>query len=102
MRNYLIVDDNRQFAENLAEIIQDDGNEAVVATTGTQALGFVKEKRFDAMLTDMKMPVMGGTQLVHEIRRVDPGLPAIVITAYTGEKDLTGARQEGLLGVLPK
>lgn len=102
MRTYLIVDDNREFADNLAEIVRDNGDQAVVATNGSQAIDLVQKRRFDALLTDMKMPVMGGAQLVHEIRRADPGLAAIVITAYTGESDLTIAKREGLLGILPK
>jgi two-component system, response regulator PdtaR len=102
MRRYLIVDDNRALAENLAEILRDGGDEASVATRGEAALEQAGQTRFDALVTDMKMPVMSGAQLVHQIRRVDPGLPAIVITAYTGEDDLFGAMQEGLLAVLPK
>jgi DNA-binding NtrC family response regulator len=102
MRRYLIVDDNRAFAENLAEILRDAGDEALVVTSGGQALELVKARRFDALITDMKMPVMGGAQLVHEIRRLDPGLAAIVVTAYTAQDDLTGAKQEGILAVLPK
>jgi DNA-binding NtrC family response regulator len=45
---------------------------------------------------------MGGAELVHRVRRMDPGLPAIVITAYTYDNELTRARQEGLLAILPK
>jgi two-component system, response regulator PdtaR len=102
MRRYLIVDDNVAFAENLAEILRDDGAEAVVAPSGAKALELARNDRFDALVTDMRMPVMNGAQLVHAIRRQDPGLPAIVVTAYTGETDLTDARNEGLLAVLPK
>ncbi len=50
----------------------------------------------------MKMPEMSGAQLVHEVRALDPGLPALVVTAYTGEEDLTWAKREGILAVLPK
>ncbi len=102
MRRYLIVDDNRAFAENLSEILRDQGDEVVVVGNGALALAAVKAQTFNAMITDMRMPVMGGAQLVHEVRRVDPGLPAIVVTAYTQENDLSSARQEGLLAVLPK
>ena len=102
MRRYLVVDDNAAFGENLAEILRDTGAEAVVAESGARALELVRRQRFDALVTDMRMPVMSGAQLVHEIRRVDPGLPAVVVTAYTGEDDLVAAREEGLLAVLPK
>ena len=102
MRRYLVVDDNRAFAENLAEILRDGGAEVSVASGGREALELARKTRFDALVTDMRMPVMNGARLVHEIRAVDPGLPAIVVTAYTGEDDLLAARQEGLLAVLPK
>jgi CheY-like chemotaxis protein len=102
VRSYLVVDDNLAFAENLAEILRDGGAEVMVAESGARALELAGRSRFDALVTDMRMPVMSGARLVHEIRRVDPGLPAIVITAYTGEDDLLAAREEGLLAVLPK
>jgi CheY-like chemotaxis protein len=102
MRRYLIVDDNRAFAENLAEILEDDGAEVTVVAGGAEAIEAARKTKFDALITDMRMPVMSGARLVHEIRAVDPGLPAIVVTAYTGEDDLTAARDEGLLAVLPR
>lgn len=102
MRHYLLLDDNAAFAENLAEILRDSGDEATVVTDGAQALELAKKTRFDALLTDMKMPGMSGAAAVHLIRKVDPGLAAVVITAYPGENDLEAARNEGLLAVLPK
>jgi DNA-binding NtrC family response regulator len=102
VRSYLIVDDNAAFAENLAEILADAGAEAVVADSGERALALVRSKRFDAMVCDMRMPVMSGAQVVHQVRRIDPGLPALVVTAYTADNELEAARQEGLLAVLPK
>ena len=102
MKRFLVVDDNAAFAENLAEILRDGGAEVSVAESGAAALELARAARFDALVTDMRMPVMSGARLVHEILRVDPGLPAIVVTAYTGESDLRAAREEGLLSVLPK
>jgi CheY-like chemotaxis protein len=102
MRNYLIVDDNLAFAENLAEILEDAGHRATIATNGEQALALVGHTRFDALLTDMRMPIMSGAEVVHRMRQIDPGLPAIAITAYTHDDELEAARKEGLLAVLPK
>lgn len=102
MRHYLIVDDNREFAENLAEILRDTGDEVSIAENGKEALELARAHRFDALLTDMRMPLMGGAELVHELRRVDPGAAAMVITAHVGDDDLDAARREGLLAVLQK
>jgi CheY-like chemotaxis protein len=102
MRHYLLLDDNRAFAENLAEILRDSGDDATVVTDGVEALALARSTRFDALLTDMKMPGMSGAAAVHHIRRVDPGIAAVVITAYPGENELEAARREGLLAVLPK
>ncbi|HSB19264.1 MAG TPA: response regulator [Anaeromyxobacteraceae bacterium] len=101
-RRYLIVDDNRAFADNLAEIVRELGDQVTVAETGAQALQLAGRKRFDAMVTDMRMPVMGGAQLVKEVRRVDPGISAIVVTAHVADREIELARQEGLLAVLSK
>ena len=106
-RRYLIVDDNAAFAENLAEILQDEGAVVTVAASGAEALAVIAASSgaassFDALVTDMRMPIMSGARLVHEVRRIDADLPAIIVTAYTAEDDLLAARQEGLLAVLPK
>jgi CheY-like chemotaxis protein len=102
MRTYLVVDDNRDFAENLAEILRDRGDDVIIAENGRDAAREVGARRFDAILTDMRMPLMGGADLVHEIRRVDPAAPALVITAHVGDDALEAARREGLLAVLAK
>jgi len=102
MRSYLIVDDNRALADNLAEIVRERGDTASVATSGREALDLVARERFDAILTDMRMPTMDGASLIREVRRADPGLPVIVITAYFKDVGLRAAQGEGPLAVLPK
>jgi CheY-like chemotaxis protein len=102
MRTYLVVDDNPDFAENLAEILRDRGDEVAVAATGPEAVALARGRRFDALLTDMRMPLMGGAEVVHEIRRTDRAVPAMVITAHVGDDAIEAARREGLLAVLPK
>ena len=102
MRRYLFVDDNLDLAENLAEIVADHGAACELAGGGAEALARVERSRFDAVVTDMRMPGLSGAELVHAIRQVDPGLPAVVLTAHAGDADLAAARREGLLAVLAK
>jgi CheY-like chemotaxis protein len=102
MRQYLIVDDNVPFAENLAEILRDTGADVTVASSGADALGFIAKQRFDVMVTDMRMPGMNGAELVNQVRRIDPGLAAVVVTAFTGSEELEYAEHAGLVATLPK
>lgn len=102
MRRYLIVDDNLDFAENLAEILRDLGDDVTVAGSGPEAIEHARRTRFDALLTDMRMPAMGGAEVVHEIRRIDPGAAALVVTAHVADDAIEAARREGLLAILPK
>jgi CheY-like chemotaxis protein len=102
MRRYLIVDDNRAYAENLAEILQNSGDEVEVAGSGVEALALARVTRFDAVVTDMQMPQMSGGALLQELRRLDPGLAVLVVTAYTRHAELERVKQDGLLAILPK
>lgn len=103
MRSVLIVDDNLAFADNLAEILDDAGvAHADVVDCGARALERIARGRYDAMLTDMRMPHMNGAELVHAARRVDPWMPIVVVTAYAGDELLSGALRDGLLSVVSK
>ena len=61
------------FAENLAEILRDAGDEVDVAAAAPTRSSASRAQRFDALVTDMRMPVMGGAELVHELRARRPG-----------------------------
>jgi DNA-binding response OmpR family regulator len=102
MRRYLVVDDNLSFAENVAEILRDAGAGADVAGGARVALELVRKHAYHALVTDMKMPEVSGADLVKEARQLDPGLPTVVVSAYSGDDDLAVARDQGLLAVLPK
>lgn len=103
MPNVLVVDDNVQLAENLAEIITESGlGDAVIADSGLRALELLRTKKTDLMITDMRMPGMDGSELIRRARATDPDLPVIVTSAYTGDEDLSQATREGLLAVYGK
>lgn len=101
-RHYLVVDDNEAFSENLAEILRDTGATVDVAHDGLKALELVRSRHFDAMVTDMRMPGMNGAELLCELRKIDPGVPAVLLSAFSEEGLLHIARRDGLLAVLSK
>jgi CheY-like chemotaxis protein len=101
-RSYLIVDDNPAFLENLHEILTEDDAEVHMAASGAEALALVAEHRFDAIVTDMRMPGMSGAELLHQLRTVDARVPVILLSAYAADTQLRDARRDGLLAVLSK
>ncbi len=102
MPRFLLVDDNVAFAENTAEILRDRGAEVTVAASSDEALSSIRVGRYDAVVTDMRMPSLDGAELLRELRRVDPGLPAVVLTAYSSDAALDRARTEGVWAVMQK
>jgi len=101
-RSYLLIDDNAEFAENLAEILRDVGAEVDVALSGDEAVEKVTARRYDAVLTDMRMPGLSGAQLVEALRSRDEGVPVVVLSAFTQDRELEQAREHGVLAVLSK
>jgi len=101
-RHYLLVDDNEAFTENLSEILRDTGAMVDVAHGGVKALEFVRSRHYDALVTDLRMPGMNGAELLCELRKIDGGLPAVLLSAYGEEGLITIARRDGLLAVLTK
>jgi len=101
-RRYLLVDDNVEFAENLAEILRDEGAAVDCAHHGEAALEAVARARYDAVVTDMRMPGMSGAQLLRRLRAVDHAVPVVLLSAFAQDAQVTDARRDGLLAVLSK
>ncbi|MGZ3479901.1 MAG: response regulator, partial [Myxococcaceae bacterium] len=59
-RRYLVVDDNQPLAENLAEILETSGAEVDVELDSRVALRRLQARRYSALVTDMRMPGLGG------------------------------------------
>jgi DNA-binding response OmpR family regulator len=91
----LIVDDNVQLAENIAEILQIEGFLTEVAGSAEEALPRALAEEVHAMVTDFRLPGMTGAALVSEVRRHRRHLHAIVISAYTDDETMGAARTAG-------
>ncbi|MEW6615343.1 MAG: response regulator [Thermodesulfobacteriota bacterium] len=85
----LIVDDNVDFAYNLADVLELKGYKAYVCPDGHRAIDTVKKERFDLILMDIKMPGMDGVETYKRIKEVSSGTVTIMMTAYAVE-DLVG------------
>jgi two-component system response regulator HydG len=98
----LIVDDNEDFCENMKDIVELEGHEVLTATSGGQAIKVVSKKRVKLVLMDVKMPVMDGVATFEKMKEVAPGLPVVMLTAYTVEEYVREALRQGAFGFLKK
>jgi DNA-binding response OmpR family regulator len=81
----VIVDDEQEVLDELAEVFGEYGYEIDTATGGEEALRKVKEKRPHVMLLDIRMPGMDGIEVLRRAREADPSLGVIMVTAVMEE-----------------
>lgn len=72
------------------------------ASNGQEALGLIQGKAVDVVLTDMKMPVKDGISLLHDVKRIKPDLPVILVTAYGSVESAVKAMKEGAYDYIVK
>ncbi len=78
----LVVDDEEGARELFSTILTDEGYEITLANNGEEALALFKNIPFNLVITDIKMPVMDGLQLLQEIRKAGSKTDVIMVTAY--------------------
>jgi DNA-binding NtrC family response regulator len=78
----LIVDDEDRFRITMSRLLTVRGLEASTAGSGKEALEALKTSSYDVIILDMKMPDMGGVEVLSEIKKIDPFIEVIVMTGY--------------------
>jgi DNA-binding NtrC family response regulator len=78
----LVVDDDRAFRLSTAELLRQDGHEVFAAGDGTEAVEALKERHFDLMLLDLRMPGTDGLGIVEALRRWGEGIPILMISGF--------------------
>lgn len=98
----LLVDDEEDFVNALAERINMRDLEGNVALNGEQALQTVEEDAPDVMVLDLRMPGIDGMEVLRRVRKAYPGVEVIVLTGHGSEKDEREARKLGAFAYLQK
>lgn len=98
----LIVDDEPVTCETLGDVLEARGYIVDKAASGEEALKKIKPGGFEVALVDLKMPGMDGISTYKEMRRIDPNLRIVLMTAYSLESWVVLALKLGADGVLYK
>ena len=91
----LIVDDEESMREFLSIMLHREGYQVEAAADGLQAVSRLKEQSFDLVITDMKMPRMGGFELLAHIRERFAETVVIMITAFSTTEEAVEAMKQG-------
>jgi two-component system response regulator HydG len=97
-----IVDDDRDFAESLALLIEGRGYEVELAFSGEEAIEKFGQRDFDITFMDVKLPGMDGVESFIEIHKLKPSARVVMMTGYSVEQLLERAVEQGAWGVLHK
>ncbi|MFH0821779.1 MAG: response regulator [Pseudomonadota bacterium] len=98
----LVVDDDRDFAESLAMVIESRGHTVALAHSGLEAVERFQREDADISFIDVKLPGMSGLESFLEIRKTRPDAKVVMMTGYSVEQLLAQAVDAGAWGVLRK
>lgn len=98
----LIVDDNRDLADGLAVVLENEGHEVRVAYRADRGMELFRGERPDVLLLDVKLPDQSGVDVFRILHREDPDARIIVMTGYRLEQLLAEVVEEGAVAVLRK
>ena len=84
----LLAEDEQTLAGIIRDTLSDTGFEVSLAYDGEQALKILRSSRPDIVVTDIMMPAMDGFTFVEHLRRIDPALPVIFLSARSSAEDV--------------
>lgn len=99
----LVVDDEKSIRQLLPMMLEKQGHDVDVAESGEDAVEFLEQgNRYSAVLTDLKMPDMGGLEMIDEVKGFDPTCQVIVMTAHASPKTAKEAIMRGAYDYIEK
>jgi len=98
----LIVDDNIDLAEGLRSVLDDEGFEVTLASSGSEAVSLSCENRFDVTFMDMKLLDMTGIEALMEIKKINADARVVMMSGYRVHELLDEALERGAESVLNK
>jgi DNA-binding NtrC family response regulator len=100
--NILVVDDEPDMRDALTAALRREGLCITTAANGVEALEKVQAQAFDLIITDVRMPRMGGLALLQELKRTVAAIPVVMMTGYGRIEDAVEAMKAGAFDYLLK
>ena len=81
-KKILIVDDEQNVRQLIGKVLEKEGYEISYACDGREGLDIFHKKNIDLIISDIKMPEMSGIEFLHEVKKQEPDIDFILITAF--------------------
>ena len=98
----LVVDDEQIVLNLVEDTLTDEGHSVTTTLSANAAIALIKQKYFDFVLTDIRMPEMNGIELTKEIHRIAPTIGVIFMTGYANLDTAKQAIKEGAYDYIMK
>jgi DNA-binding NtrC family response regulator len=98
----LVIDDEQVVLDSVSKILTDENYEVDVSLSGREGLNWAIQKEYDIVLTDIRMPDIGGMRVLRDIKRANPSLPVVMITGYGSIQSSVQAMKLGAADYIEK
>jgi DNA-binding NtrC family response regulator len=98
----LVVDDEEVMRDVLGQVLRQAGYEVSFAETGAAGVELARKGSFAAAIVDVMLPEMGGLEVLEELKKVDPEIVVLMITAYASMEMAIDAIKRGAFYFVPK
>lgn len=102
MAKILVVDDDQGMRDYLEIMLTREGYDVITASGGREAISICKKRKLDLVITDLKMPKVGGIDILKAIKEHSPETMVILITGYASGETAVEAMKEGAYDYLEK
>ena len=102
MHKVLVVDDDKVLQQSVKQALEFHHFNVDVADNGKEAVNAVYREKYDLVVMDVNMPEMDGIEALSEIKKHDPSIIVLVLTAYSNVSDAVKAVKEGAFNYLEK
>jgi DNA-binding NtrC family response regulator len=101
-KRVLVIDDERIVLDSITKILKEENFEVDVTLSGRQGLEWAIAKDYDIVLTDLRMPDIGGMRVLRDVKRAKPAVPVVIITGFSTVKSAVEAMKLGAAEYLEK
>ncbi len=102
MSRILVVDDEESMRQLLEIALGKEGYRLTLAESGGKAIEMFDKSSYDLVISDIKMPDMGGVEVLRHVKETDPTVPVIMVTAYASAETAVEALRLGAYDYLTK